>query len=57
MGLLIIQAVELKTKPICAASLTATFRHIIYNLLHGRVDIRDNLLHPSEMLDIWWTEY
>jgi len=53
MGLLIIQAVELKTKPICAASLMATFPHIIYNLLHGRVDIRDNLLHPSEMLDIW----
>jgi hypothetical protein len=52
MGLLIIQGVELKTKPIFAASLMATFPHIIYNLLHARVDIRNNLLQPSETLDI-----
>jgi len=34
MGLLIIQGVELKTKPICAAKLMATFPQIMYNLLH-----------------------
>jgi len=53
MGLLIIQGVELKTKPICAASVMATFPHNIYNLLHASVDIRKSLLQPSEMLDIW----
>jgi hypothetical protein len=52
MGLLIIQGVELKTKPRCAASLMATLSHVIHNLLLV-VDIRNDLVQLSDMLDIW----